>query len=63
VLKVTVEDPKKPMVTIGAGSALKASRTLDELKRTKEFKDSALAKQGRLSVVPLTEAQWKLLLG
>ncbi len=61
VVKVTVDDPKKPLVTIGAGSALKKSHTLEELKKTREFKDSALAKQGRLSVVPLTEAQWKLL--
>ena len=61
VVKVTVDDPKKPLVTIGAGIALKKSLTLEELKKTREFKDSALAKQGRLSVVPLTEAQWKLL--
>jgi predicted RNA-binding protein with PUA-like domain len=63
VVKVTADDPKKPLVTIGAGSALKKSLTLEELKQTREFKDSALAKQGRLSVVPLTEAQWKLLVG
>ena len=62
VLKVTVEDPKKPEVTIAAGTALKRSLTLEELKKIKEFKDSPLVKQGRLSVVPLTEAQWKLLL-
>jgi len=63
VTKVVVDDPKKPEVTIGAGAALKKSLTLEELKKTKEFKESALAKQGRLSVVPLTEAQWKLLVG
>jgi predicted RNA-binding protein with PUA-like domain len=63
VVQVTVNDPKKPLVTISAGSALKESLTLEELKKTKEFKDSALAKQGRLSVVPLTDAQWKLVVG
>ena len=63
VLKVVVDDPKKPQVTISAGAALKQSRTLDELKKTKEFKDSPLVKQGRLSVVPLSEAQWRLLVG
>ena len=63
VVQVTVDDPKKPQVTISAGSALKESLTLEELKKTKEFKDSALAKQGRLSVVPLTDAQWKLVVG
>jgi predicted RNA-binding protein with PUA-like domain len=62
VLKVAVTDPKKPEVTIGAGTALKTSLTLAELKKTKEFKDSPLVRQGRLSVVPLTETQWKLLL-
>ena len=63
VTRVTVEDPKKPQVTIAAGAALKKSLTLEELKKVKEFKDSALVKQGRLSVVPLTEAQWKILVG
>ena len=61
VLKVVVEDAKKPQVTIGVGTALAKSLTLAELKEKKEFKDSALVKQGRLSVVPLTEAQWKVL--
>jgi predicted RNA-binding protein with PUA-like domain len=63
VSKVDAEDPKKPLVTINAGSAVKKSMTLGELKERKEFKDSALVKQGRLSVVPLTESQWKVLVG
>jgi predicted RNA-binding protein with PUA-like domain len=61
VLKVDAADPKKPLVTVGAGTPLSTPRTLDDLKVTREFKDSVLLKQGRLSVVPLTEAQWKLL--
>ncbi len=63
VLQVKADDPKKPLVTIGVGEAVRNSLTLEQLKTTKEFKDSVLAKQGRLSVVPLTEAQWKLLVG
>src|SRR3569833_52563 len=63
VLPVVVAAPKTPQVTISAGAALKQSRTLDELKKSKEFKDSPLVKQGRLSVVPLSEAQWRLLVG
>lgn len=63
VLDVKAEDPKKPLVTIGAGAAVKRSYTLEELKKSKEFRDSALVKQGRLSVVPLTESQWRMLVG
>jgi predicted RNA-binding protein with PUA-like domain len=36
--------------------------TLETLKADPGFKDSPLVKQGRLSVVELTEAQWKALL-
>ena len=61
VLKVEVDDPSKPLVTIGAGKAVPKSLTLAELKKTKQFKDSPLVKQSRLSVVPLTETQWRLL--
>jgi len=61
VAKVNASDPKKPLVTIGAGAPVRRSLTLQELKAMREFKDSALVRQGRLSVVPLTEAQWKLL--
>ncbi len=62
VMQVKIDDPKKPLVTIGVGELLKKSRTLEELKQTKEFRDSPLVKQGRLSVVPLTQRQWELLL-
>jgi len=33
--------------------------TLSELKQLPEFADSPLLRQGRLSVVPLTAAQWR----
>jgi predicted RNA-binding protein with PUA-like domain len=36
--------------------------TLAEMKAMSVFKDSPLARQGRLSVVPLTKAQWAAVL-
>ena len=38
--------------------ALKRRVTLAELKQSALFADSPLVRQGRLSVVPLTPAQW-----
>ena len=35
--------------------------SLAEIKASKVFADSPLVRQGRLSVVPLTEAQYRLL--
>ncbi len=62
VMSVDAADPKKPRVEIGAGTAVRNSLKLEQLKSMKEFKDSPLVKISRLSVVPLTAAQWKLLL-
>src|SRR5262245_45267708 len=53
-------DPKNPRVKISAGKPLKPV-TLAELTATKLFAESPLVRQGRLSVVPLTEAQFKFL--
>lgn len=61
VMSVDAEDPKQPKVKISSGTELKQSHTLAELKSSKAFADSPLVKNSRLSVVPLTEAQWKLL--
>jgi predicted RNA-binding protein with PUA-like domain len=47
-------------VTIRAGKPL-ASVSLGEIKANKLFGDSPLLRQGRLSVVPLTEAQHRFL--
>lgn len=63
VTKVDASDPKKPHITIGAGKKLKTPHTLADLKANKLFADSPLVRQARLSVVPLTEAQYKFLLG
>jgi predicted RNA-binding protein with PUA-like domain len=35
--------------------------TLAEIKTAPEFRESPLVRQGRLSVVPITAAQWKLI--
>ncbi|HUY82720.1 MAG TPA: EVE domain-containing protein [Acidobacteriaceae bacterium] len=63
VLTVVVKDPKTPQVRIAAGEPLKKPRTLAEIKAEKLFADSPLVKLGRLSVVPLTDAQWAWLTG
>ena len=61
VVSVDAADPRVPKVTIKVGSPVKQSLTLAEIKAKKEFITSPLVKMGRLSVVPLTEAQYKLL--
>lgn len=63
VLTVVVKDPKTPQVRIEAGEPLKKPRTLAEIKAQKLFAESPLVTQGRLSVVPLTDAQWAWLTG
>lgn len=63
VISVTVTDPKTPHVTIQAGKAIANGPTLADLKSNKLFTDSPLLKIGRLSVVPLTEAQYRALTG
>ena len=61
VVSVTVTDPQKPEVTIKAGKALSKPVTLAQIKANKLFADSPLVRQGRLSVVPLTEEQYAAL--
>jgi len=63
VLSVDASNPKVPVVRIKAGKPVKEPRTLADIKARKLFADSPLVKQGRLSVVPLTEAQWGWLTG
>jgi predicted RNA-binding protein with PUA-like domain len=63
VVSVDPSDPMNPVVTIKAGKPLAKAITLAEIKSNKLFKDSPLVKIGRLSVVPLTEAQYKFLTG
>jgi predicted RNA-binding protein with PUA-like domain len=59
VISVDSSDPKNPRVKIKAGKPLSKSTTLAEIKSTKLFADSPLVRQGRLSVVPLSEGQYR----
>ena len=61
VVSVEVSDVKNPQVKIKVGRANAKPVTLAEAKSNKLFAESPLARQGRLSVVPLTEAQYKFL--
>lgn len=63
VVSVDATDPKTPQVKIKVGKAVDQPKTLAEIKANKLFADSALVRQGRLSVVPLTAAQYKVLTG
>jgi predicted RNA-binding protein with PUA-like domain len=50
-------------VKIKAGNALPKPISLAQIKSNPLFADSPLVRQGRLSVVPLTSAQYKVLTG
>lgn len=63
VEKMEVSDPKNPQVYIRVDKALKKPVTLAEIKANRLFADSPLVRQGRLSVVPLSEAQYRFLTG
>jgi predicted RNA-binding protein with PUA-like domain len=55
-------DPKLLVVEITAGPPLPRPVTLAQIKADPAFKDLALVRIGRLSVVPATPAHWKRLL-
>jgi predicted RNA-binding protein with PUA-like domain len=63
VVSVDATNPKVPQVRIKAGKPVKTPRTLADIKAQKLFADSPLVTQGRLSVVPLTDAQYGWLTG
>ena len=63
VVSVSVPEPKNPQVKIKAGKSLSKPVTLAEVKANKLFSESPLVRQGRLSVVPLTAAQYEFLAG
>lgn len=62
VLSVEVGDPKSPVVHIKAGKRLAKPVPLAAIKASKLFAQSPLLKQGRLSVVPLSDEQFRFLL-
>jgi predicted RNA-binding protein with PUA-like domain len=55
------DDPRLVVVDLVPRGRFGRAVTLDEIKALALFKDSPLVRQGRLSVVPLTPAQWKAL--
>jgi len=62
VVSVDAADPKNPQVKIKVGKPLAKPVTLAEMKANTLFAESPLVRQGRLSVVPLTDEQYKFLL-
>jgi predicted RNA-binding protein with PUA-like domain len=63
VVSVDASNPQKPEVKIKAGKAIAKPVSLMEIKANKLFTDSPLVRIGRLSVVPLTKAQYAALTG
>jgi predicted RNA-binding protein with PUA-like domain len=63
VVSVKVTDLKLPVVEIKAGKSIAKPKSLAEIKASALFADSPLVRQGRLSVVPLTGAQYDWLTG
>jgi predicted RNA-binding protein with PUA-like domain len=62
IVKAAYPDPKNDalsVVDIRSGAPLAKPVTLAELKREASFADSPLVRQGRLSFVPLTAAQYR----
>jgi predicted RNA-binding protein with PUA-like domain len=58
VLSTDLSDPKQPRVRIVPLEPIAEPRTLAEMKQQPIFEDSPLLRQGWLSVVPLTKAQY-----
>jgi len=63
VIFVDASNARNPTVEIKAGKPLAKPITLAEIKSKKLFEKSPLVRIGRLSVVPLTEAQHEFLAG
>jgi predicted RNA-binding protein with PUA-like domain len=62
--KSTPDQPRWFMVDVRFVRKLKRIVTLEELKRHPELGDMPLLRRGnRLSVLPITEAQWEFILG
>lgn len=63
VVSVDASDARNPQVKIKVGKANAKPVTLAEAKANDLFSESPLVRQGRLSVVPLNEKQFKFLIG
>ncbi len=62
-ISVDASDPKVPLVKIKAGKPIAKPWSLAQIKAHKLFAGSPLIREGRLSVVPLTKAQYDALVG
>lgn len=58
----TIDDPRWLAVDLKPVKALKAPVGLQQMKAEKRLQDLALIRQGRLSVSPVTEKQWQIIL-
>ena len=63
VVSVDASDARNPQVKIKVGAAVAKPKTLADVKASDVFSESPLVRQGRLSVVPLNESQYKFLTG
>lgn len=63
VVSVDASDARNPQVKIKVGKAIEHPKTLADAKGSEVFSESPLVRQGRLSVVPLNEAQFRFLTG
>lgn len=63
VVSVDISDERNPQVKIKVGKPLGKKVTLAEAKGSAIFSESPLVRQGRLSVVPLNDRQYKFLTG
>ncbi len=61
VVSVDATDPKNPKVVIKPVKRLKHEKPLDAIRESPIFKDSIMFRQFRLSVVPITDAQYDFL--
>ena len=61
VLSVDATDPKNPQVRIAPVKRLKNEKPLDQIREAPVFKESIMFRQFRLSVVPITDAQYDFL--
>ena len=63
VESVDASDIKVPRVRIKVGKPVTQVKTLAEMKANKLFEQSPIVRQGRLSVVPLTDEQFDWVVG
>lgn len=63
VVSVDASDPQNPRIKIKADGKISRPMSLAQIKTNQLFSDSPLVRQGRLSVVPLSLAQYKFLAG